>query len=396
MRKLLSLFFLALAGFSPAFAQRELPNINVISHGDTIPVHVSCNSAPLNALVIQAFRSHGRYDVVASGGKFDLRFTLVGPAQVRVDITAKDGSPVASSVATGTSDRNALLRAADFAVERTNGRGLKGFFASKLTFLLETGSHKEVCTSDLFFGEVLQVTHDRAIAINPRWAPDGRRIIYTSFFQTGYPDIFLLDLGTSQRSTFVSFKGTNLGAHFSPDGRHVAMVLTGSGSTEIWKSDSSGHGLTRLTRSDSTKASPCFSPDGSQIVFACDPGPQLYVMSASGGGARRVTNGAISRYCAEPDWSRADPNKIAFTLWSGSGYQIAVLDLATGEAKQVSKAPFDGIEPSWLPDGRHVVFTARTRSLSQIFILDTESGRATKVSPGSLGTVLQANVFPAR
>ena len=44
----------------------------------------------------------------------------------------------------------------------------------------------------------------------------------------------------------------------------------------------------------------------------------------------------------------------------GRNYQIGVLDLSTRHGEQVSKAPFDGVEPSWLPDGRHVVYTART------------------------------------
>ena len=77
----------------------------------------------------------------------------------------------------------------------------------------------------------------------------------------------------------------------------------------------------------------------------------------------------------------------------GRAYQIAVLDLSTGQSKQVSQAPFDGIEPCWLADGRHLVFTARNASRSGIFILDTETGRGTPVSPSSLPSVLEANVL---
>jgi len=35
--------------------------------------------------------------------------------------------------------------------------------------------------------------------------------------------------------TFESFRGTNSGARFSPDGRQVAMVLSGEGATEIYR-----------------------------------------------------------------------------------------------------------------------------------------------------------------
>jgi TolB protein len=61
--------------------------------------------------------------------------------------------------------------------------------------------------------------------------------------------------------------------------------------------------------------------------------------------------------------------------------------------EQVSKAPFDGVEPSWLPDGRHLVYTARTAYSNRIFILDTETGKSTPISPTSFGPTLQASVW---
>jgi TolB protein len=92
-----------------------------------------------------------------------------------------------------------------------------------------------------------------------------------------------------------------------------------------------------------------------------------------------VTTG-IGSYCAEPDWSRADPNKIVFTVGVGRNYQIAVLDLRTGQSKVVSKASFDAVEPSWLADGRHVVYTARSANNRRLCILDTETGQSKAIA----------------
>jgi TolB protein len=313
------------------------------------------------------------------------------PTQVRVDIT-KGGAPFSSEVATGSNARQALLRAADAAVEKTNGQGLKGFFSAQLAFIGERTGKKEVYTSDLFFGSAKQITKDNALALMPRWSPDGSRLVYTSFFKSGFPDIFQIDLSTYQRNTLVGFKGTNSGARYSPNGQQIAMVLSGEGTPEIYVSNAQGRQVARKTRSDAVKSSPCFSPDGSRLVFAMEPGPQLYVMSAAGGAATRISSG-ISGYCAEPDWSRADPNKIAFTMRVGRNYQIGVLDISKRTGAQASKAQFDGIEPCWLPDGRHLVYTARTAAASRICILDTLTGKSVPVSPMSFGTVMQANVW---
>jgi TolB protein len=394
MQKFLRLALLLLAATSGSLrAQRDIGSVEVVAENKTLPVRVSANTPELNALALQAFGTHGRYRLVASGFAFDIKFTAVTPTQVRVDITkAPGGTAVASEVATGSTPRNALLRAADIAVAKTNGLGLRGYFASKLAFINERTGKKEIYTGDLLFGEVKQITRDNSIALSPRWAPDGSRLLYTSFYKSGFPDIFSIDLGSYQRTTFVSFKGTNSGARFSPNGSQVAMVLSGEGTPEIYVSNAQGRGVARKTRSDSGKSSPCFSPDGTRLVFAGEPGPQLYTMPVNGGSPTRLTSG-ISTYCAEPDWSRANPNKIAFTIRVGGKFQIAVYDLAKRSGEQVSKATFDGVEPNWLPDGRHLVYTARDRTTSRVCILDTETGKSTPISPTSFGSTLQANVW---
>lgn len=382
-------FLLLVATLSSALAQREIDPIVVAIDSKTIPVRITA-SPELNALVQHAFAAHGQYRVVSSGQAYEFKFSTAAANQVRVEISkGSNGTPVGSQIVAGNSARHALMRAADVAVEKTSG--LKGIFAAKLAYIGEKTGRKEVYTSDLFFGEVQQITHDNALALMPRWHPDGMRIIYTSYFR-GAPDIYLLDLSANRRDTLVALKGTNQGGRFSPDGQRIAMVLSGEGTPEIYVSNARGRGITRMTRSDAVKSSPCFSPDGSRLVFSSDPGPQLYIMSAVGGPTQRITQG-VSSYCAEPDWSRGNPNKIAFTMREGRNYQIAVLDLATKVGGKVSNSAYDGVEPSWLADGRHLVFTERNSRESWISILDTETKKTTRLSPPSLGAAMQANAW---
>ena len=391
----LGLFLALVAGVAQAQQKKvNLGEFGVVVDNAAIAVRVSANSAELQNLAQVAFNSHGRYKVVGSGHAYDIKFTSLAPAQVRVDVTrGSAATPVASQIVTGSSARHALLRAADVAVEKTNGLSLRGYFTGRLAFISQRTGRSEIYTSDLFMGEAKQITRDGALALTPRWSPDGSRLIYTSYFKTGAPDIYLLDPVTSRKDTFASYRGTNMGARFSPRGDRVAMVCTPAGGvSEIFVANAQGREASRLTRSDVVKSSPCWSPDGSQLVFAMgEPSPQLYVMPAAGGTPRRVATGFS--YMAEPDWSRADRNKIACTVRvPGAGYQIAVVDVASGTTKVVSKAPFDAVEPTWLADGRHLVYTARDRRSSVLCILDTETGRSTPVNPNER-TSLQANVW---
>jgi TolB protein len=262
------------------------------------------------------------------------------------------------------------------------------------------GKAKEVCTGDLFFGGVVRQTSDGNLALFPRWAPDGNRLIYTSFYKAGFPDIYTIDLASRRRDLLFHFKGTNQAARYSPDGSRIVMVLSGEGNPEVYLANAQGTNVKiRTPLSREVKSSPSFSPNGAEIVYASEPGPQLYVIPVAGGSPRRISPSGFSTYCAEPDWSRADPNKIVFTARIGGAYRIAVLNLATGQAKVVpmQNAPFDAKEPVWLADGRHVMYTAMARTGDcRLCILDTETGKSTPVSPVSLGSTKQASVVYGR
>lgn len=381
---LLSLSVLAVS----ARAQRDIGVVDVQADVQTLAISVNSTNAELQNLARVAFGAHGRYRLLASGGAFALTFSPAGANQVTVAIS-RGSATVHSETVAGTSTRNALLRAADVAVAKTSG--LPGFFAGKLAFIADRGGQQSIMTGDLFFGEVQSHPVQGKQIVGPRWSPGGDKIIFTSY-RAGFPDIYTLDLNARQLTTFVSVKGTNSGARFSPDGSRVAMVLSGEGNPEIYVSNAQGRQIRRLTNNQSIEASPAWSPDGTRLVFTSDAagGPQLHLMSATGGAMQRLATN-ISRYCAEPDWSRADPNKILFTVGVNRGYQMAVYDMAARTAKIVSRAPMDAVEPVWLADGRHAVCTFRNATSRALYLVDTESGKATRLSPAALGNAWNAS-----
>ena len=390
----LSFLLLPVVGAVSVFADRaaHTGDVNIVADRNMTSVMVNASTPELASLARLAFSAHGAYRLVSGDAAYALNFTLVAPTQVRVEVTrGAAAAPVFSETVGGTSDRNALLRAADLAVVHTS-KMARGFFAGKLAFISDRGAGMEIMTSDLFGGEVVVWPGVSRQILAPRWSPDGNRLIFTSY-RSGFPDIYVLNLATHTPTTLVSVQGTNTGGRFSPDGGRVAMVLSGEGNSEIYVSNAQGRMISRLTRNPDVKAGPCWSPDGTRLVFASEPGPQLYIMPAAVGAqpVRLSTN--ISGYCAEPDWCRWDPTKLAFTEAVGRGYQIAVYDFSTGRAQKVSNAPLDAIEPCWLADGRHLIYTDREPNQRRLILLDTETGRPTPISPSSLGRCSQASYW---
>lgn len=378
---------------------RDIGDITVEAERDVLLVRVESPSDELQRLAQGAFGAHGRFRLAGRGDtpQFTFRFTPEGDRGVDLEILS--GSPAQSLLRegfTGTTRRQALLRAGDRAVQRTTG--LTGFFASRLAFVGARTGFREIYTSDLFFGEVRQLTNDRSESIMPRWSPDGRYLLYTSYFQTGFPDIFRIDTVAERRDPFVSLQGTNTGARFSPDGRRVAMILSGEGNPDVYVSNAEGRQIRRLARTPGVEATPSWSPDGNRLVVTSDLAgrPQLYLLAATGGNLQRIATD-ISGYCAEPDWNPADPDLIAFTIAQAGRFQVAVYSFSERRSRVVTTEAGDAIEPHWLADGRHLLYTARTAASERIMLLDTITGRATRLSPDSLGKCSHAAAhFPRR
>ncbi len=352
-----------------------------------IPISVSCENPEILATARRAFEIHGGFKVATEqNAKYKLSLT---PSSTGVAANLVGGSAPFSQITSGADQRQATLRACDAVVSHI--LNIPGFFDSKLAFVSDATGNREIYASDLMFSNVRRLTNDRSNSLYPRWSPDGTRLLYTGYFNTGFPDVFMLDLANNRRTTVASYKGTNTGATFSPDGTRIAMALSSSGNPEIYIGDAAGKNLKRLTNTKSLESTPVFSPDGTRLIYVNDQtgGPQLYEMAIDGTGVRRISRG-LSNHCTEPSWNPRKPNLVVFTAAFGRGFQLALLDRASGKAEALTAGPGSGMEAFWLNDGRHVVYTQRQGTASKLRIFDTESGRGYDLHAPRLGNTSQA------
>jgi len=257
--------------------------------------------------------------------------------------------------------RRMAHKVADAVYSRITGES--GYFDSRIVFVSERGNkgdrQKSLAVMDYDGANVQMLTDDSSIVLAPRFSPAGDRVLYTSY-ETGFPRIYLLDVGSAQRRVLEEQPGSiSFAPRFGPDGNTVVYSLATNGNTDLYRMNLSGTGRVRLTSSPAIDTAPSFSPDGSQIVFESDRSgsQQLYIMPATGGQAKRISFGA-GRY-GTPVWSpRGD--LIAFTKQHKGRFHIGVMR-TDGSEERLLTASFLDEGPTWSPNGRVIMFTRETQ-----------------------------------
>ena len=253
-----------------------------------------------------------------------------------------------------------------------------GIAQTRIAFVWSHGGAKELAVMDYDGYNVKQLTYDHSISVRPRWSPDGRKIVYTSY-KNLFPDVLEVDLYTGQRKRLAAYPGLNTGAAFSPDGLSIALTLSKSGTPELYTMNAQGGDLRKLTHSRGGESSPTWSPDGRDIAYVSDESgaPQIWMTDKDGGAASRLT--VSPSYNTEPDWSRPPASSdmkpmLALTSRVGGKFQLGVYDRSTGAVTPVVADGTDNEDPSWAPDGRHLVFGKTQHWRTQLYLLDVVTG----------------------
>ncbi|MFA5689753.1 MAG: hypothetical protein WC959_11510 [Kiritimatiellales bacterium] len=247
--------------------------------------------------------------------------------------------------------------------------GHKGFAAAKIVSVGTRSGAKELYLCDADGGSLQQITRDGRIIVRPRWTPDGSSILFTSYLR-GFPDVYRTHLQTGRRELLANYAGLNTGAAIAPDGRDLALILSKDGNPELYLKNLRSGKLTRLTyTSPEVESSPAWSPDGQSLVYVSDQsgGPQLYIISRTGGRPRRISSRGTENVA--PEWGAN--GMIVCSSRSGGRYHIAVIHPVTGQTTYLPNDGADYEDPSWMPDGRHIVCARTAAHQSALYLLDT-------------------------
>ena len=264
-------------------------------------------------------------------------------------------------IASPANPRAAAHQLSDFVYEKIIGT--RGAFATRIAYVAVDGmppaQHFQLIVADAD-GENTQVVLDsRQPIMSPAWSADGQWLAYVSF-ENRAAAIVVQQLRTGERRQVSARAGVNGAPAWSPDGRRLALTLSGSGGNlDIYVLDLATQALSRITDDPAIDTEPAWSADGADLYFTSDRsgGPQIYrTDAATHRNVRRIT--FESSYNARPRPS-PDGRSLALVSREGSDYRIAVQDLASDSMRVLTRGSLDE-SPSFAPNGMSLIYAGRS------------------------------------
>lgn len=165
---------------------------------------------------------------------------------------------------------------------------------------------------------------------------------------------------------------------WSPDGSAIAFAADPGRTSppgRLWVMDADGSGRRLLVQRIPHVGPPEWSPDGSMVAFTHFRSPtvsSLYVVRADGSGIRRLVRGPLPTH---PRWS---PNGKRLLYLNGKPNRrgLYIVDIRTGSTKRLVDRVHHYSTPGWSPDGSLISYVKHRRP----FVARTNGTRPRRLS----------------
>ncbi len=283
---------------------------------------------------------------------FELVNVLTGQVQLNESVTVPQDAI-----------RNGAHRVADRVFEKLTG--VRGAFATRIAYISVDGEppnqRYQLLIADADGENARIAMQSQQPIMSPAWSADGEWLAYVSF-ENRVAAVFVQRIRTGERRQVSARVGVNGAPAFSPDGKRLALTLSGSaGNLDIYVLDLASQSLTRITDDPAIDTEPAWSPDGQTLYFTSDRGgaPQIYAAAPQvSARVKRISFGAS--YAARPRVS-PDGRQLALMTQEGGAFRIGVMDLASGQITTLSRGTLDE-SPSFAPNGAVLIYAGRERS----------------------------------
>ena len=232
----------------------------------------------------------------------------------------------------------------------------------RIAFDTPLASNVDIYVMDADGSNVEQLTNDPRGDHDPRWSPDGERIVFVRKFSEDQLNIFVMDADGSDQTQLTFGQQRDELPSWTADGRHVVFGSNrdgGGANYDLYVLEVSNPST--VTKFDDHPALDNFAAAASRgdgVVFVSNRDPDgsfdLYKTKTKGGPVQRVTDSAIAD--TWPIWSPTG-NDIAFDRLEEGDWDLYRTHAdGTGLQQITDTADRDEIAPAWSPDGGMLVY----------------------------------------
>ncbi len=160
----------------------------------------------------------------------------------------------------------------------------------------------------------------------------------------------------------------------APDGRTLAVTITGADRDDVWAYDIAHNALAQITFEGG--GSPVWTSDGSRIIFSANRGgpPNLFWKRVDGSGAdERLTKGTRTNV---PNSSSPDGRTVAFVENNPSaGSKILLLNSDDGALHPFLNSPANETAPAFSPDGQWIAYVSDESGRDEVYVASFKDPR---------------------
>jgi len=239
-----------------------------------------------------------------------------------------------------------------------------------------------------------QLTADTAYDYQPDWSADGRWIVYSSYRNDAI-ELWVLDTASGSTQPLLQNAAVNVEPRFSPDGKRLLFVSTAfNRHFHVFVGDFSAGRLThveRLTGESRSplpryyyspfdhEISPVWSRDGKEVLYISNRNHiygtgGLWRMAAQPGAAAHEIHYEETNWRARPDFA-PDGSRVVYASYAGrSWHNLWLIPAGGGDAIALTYGDWDQINPRWSPDGTRIAFIANRGGNTGIEIVPIPGG----------------------
>lgn len=223
-------------------------------------------------------------------------------------------------------------------------------------------------------------------------APAGNGVIAYGTDRDGDHEIFVRTVSSTGQVTHTNLTQNAVGDYmpvYSPDGQQIAFTrdTAGGSSTDIWVMSATGQNARRITTGVAPYGAPTWSPDGTQLAYAAPVAvtkgkTQLDIFTISLVGTASPVN--ITNHPASdsaPDWSV--DGVIAFVSQRGRNSELDVFTMSSTGANVTALGIYQSPRwPTWSPDGDRLALVTWDNEMGNTIMLRDSAGGLTRITSG--------------